>query len=327
MTPNSDDREVWFRSHRPEDLVRFYESFQSTNELIEWMREKPNSEPTIRSVEGDTEVVVVVPTGNYQGGFAEACRQTIFRGLQMVFVESRTAPDPDFRLAHNANIGFSEAMKLRPNWIVFSNDDMYRIDPVTKLVKQLRELDHTRLKAVFTAPSEYHSIPANLCQFRLAYPFAISAFGSKVDRWSYSLLRRFVAEPFYVLYPRDRQHASDSGLRRLRYRTYKACWPLLFRRVTPFTAILDFGVFSGPFVEQFGGRLFDETYINEMEDTDLSIRLSRKPEETAHVDYRIGDYIGSSLGIGPDRELRSVASRVYFSHKIMTSQLDLRMGD
>ena len=50
-------------------------------------------------------------------------------------------------------------------------------------------------------------------------------------------------------------------------------------------------------------------------------------EKTATIDYRIGNYIGGTLGNGIQRSLRTHAGRVYLNYKwgkIMDNLLDQR---
>ena len=55
-------------------------------------------------------------------------------------------------------------MEYNPKWVVVSNDDMRKIDEVSKFKKELLEIDYENVSAVFTAPSptKYHSMPTLL---------------------------------------------------------------------------------------------------------------------------------------------------------------------
>ena len=59
----------------------------------------------------------------------------------------------------------------------------------------------------------------------------------------------------------------------------------------------------------------DETFINAGEDGELSLKLSLNPEKTATIDYRIGNYLGGTLGNGTQRSLRTHAGRIYLNYK------------
>ena len=69
-------------------------------------------------------------------------------------------------------------------------------------------------------------------------------------------------------------------------------------------------------------NVFDDIYINEMEDTDLSLRIKNIKSNTSIVDFKINEYIGSSLGRGGTRTLRVVPSWTYFSCKMEKGDFD-----
>ena len=75
----------------------------------------------------------------------------------MVFVESGGRGDFYFNYAHNCNAGIRKAMEYNPKWVVLSNDDMYKIDDIGKLINTLDKLDNRTISAVFAHPSSYHS--------------------------------------------------------------------------------------------------------------------------------------------------------------------------
>jgi hypothetical protein len=65
-----------------------------------------------------------------------------------------------------------------------------------------------------------------------------------------------------------------------------------------------------------GGKVFDETYINSVEDVDLSLTLSLEPQTIAEVNYRIADMVGGTIGgFSRTRTLREIANWAYFNHK------------
>ncbi|WP_077076265.1 hypothetical protein [Cuniculiplasma divulgatum] len=97
------------------------------------MRERPKGFSTIHEVEREKDIVVVIPTADFNGKFAIDCRESIFKGLHIIFVESSGRGDFYFSIAHNFNIGIKKAMKYNPKWVVVSNDDMHKIDDLNKL--------------------------------------------------------------------------------------------------------------------------------------------------------------------------------------------------
>ncbi|MEM3489502.1 MAG: hypothetical protein QXO75_07620, partial [Nitrososphaerota archaeon] len=87
------------------------------------------------------------------------------------------------------------------------------------------------------------------------------------------------------------------------------------KRGYTFMELLDFGIISNKFAKMKDGNVFDETFVNSREDVDLSIEFSLTKERIAFINYRIGDYIGSSLGNGKQRLIRDVANLAYLNYK------------
>ena len=83
-----DYRNNYFTSDDPNKIIEFYNGFENRDQLIRWMRERPKGVATIHEVGGDKDIIVVIPTADFSGKYAKECRENIFRGLQIVFVES-----------------------------------------------------------------------------------------------------------------------------------------------------------------------------------------------------------------------------------------------
>ena len=119
-----DYRNNYFMSNDPKKIIEFYNGFDNPEDLIQWMKERPKGVATIHEVEGDKDIIVVIPTSDFNGKFATECKEKIFKGLHMIFVQSAKAPDLYFNYAHNCNVGIRKAMEYGPKWVIVSNDDM-----------------------------------------------------------------------------------------------------------------------------------------------------------------------------------------------------------
>ena len=80
-----DYRNNLFTSNNPDGIMKFYESFQTRDDLIGWMKERPKGAAYIREVEGTKDVIVVIPTADLNGKYAKECRDNIFKGLHIIF--------------------------------------------------------------------------------------------------------------------------------------------------------------------------------------------------------------------------------------------------
>ena len=157
-----DYRNNYFISDDPNKIIEFYNGFKNRNQLIQWMRERPKGVANIHEVDGDKEIIVVIPTADFNGRYARECREVIFKGLHIIFVESGEVPDPYFNYAHNVNVGIKKAMEYSPKWVVVSNDDMYKIDSSSYLLRILSSIDNKEFDYVLTSNSSYHNVKAYL---------------------------------------------------------------------------------------------------------------------------------------------------------------------
>ena len=295
-----DYRNNYFTSNDPNKIIEFYNDFENRDQLIQWMRERPKGVANIHEVEGDKEIIVVIPTADSNGKYARECRDNIFKGLHMIFVESGEIPDPYFNYAHNCNVGIKRAMEYNPKWIVVSNDDMVKIDGVDALKSELTRLDNNKIDLVFTKKSAYHSIPARFSKQRITRQIILKAiwkrkFGGSLLKPFFDMEKKFQCE--YFLSPR-------TGF------TF-----LLYKKGYNLTSFTDFGLFSSEYIRRLAGIVFDETFVNAHEDHDFILRAFLHGIRLTRINYKIGDYVGSSLSTGFIRTLRELAGIAYLNQK------------
>jgi len=290
-----DYRNNLFTSSDPRNIIHFYEGFENKEELIDWMKERPKGSCEIMEVEGKKDIIVVIPAADFEGEYAKRCREEIFKGLHIIFVVSGKGNNY-FNYAHNCNLGIKKAMEYNPKWIVLSNDDMYKIDDVDVLKEQLHNIEEKNYNVAFTKPSEYHSALSRIIKVNSFYNL-------------FHLITNYDAGRVRV-----KQYIKFN----IKFTSMKSKYSPIFsfpRKGYKFIEVLDFLILSYRFVEQAGGYIFDETYINGREDVDLSLKISLGGEKFAVIDYQIGDYIGSTIGINDSRWIRDVANLCYFNFK------------
>ena len=288
-----DYRNTLFTSQDIVKILEFFDSFDCRNELIEWMRERPKGIPWIREVEGDKDIIIVVPTADFDGKFARACREEVFKGQHIIFVESGGKNDFYFNFASYVNSGIKRAMDYNPKWIIYSGDDVYAIDDISILKRELDSIDNMEYDVVFLRPHLNYSVPLYIGEKRFTYDLLRTFLG----RTNGKLYRKYEVKYFY---------AAKNKLT-----------SFFFRRIrgTDFICTQAFGIFSSRYLALRPESLFDETYINEHEDLDMSLQLFLEGVRYKIINYNIGGYIGGTLGLGMDRELRQVAGRAYFNWK------------
>lgn len=301
-----DYRNNYFNSDNPHKIIEFYNSFDNREQLIQWMKERPKGIANIFEIEGNKEIIVVIPTADFNGKYAKECRENIFSGLHIVFVESGGRGDFYFNFAHNTNVGIRRALEYNPKWILFSGDDMYKIDDASVLIERLKNLDPERFSMVFTNETNYHSIPSQFCKARFTRFFILILIGvignfNWVDHFKITIGKLKTERRFQCKY-----HTIAS--RKFRYSMYKHGFNFI-----SFTA---FGIFSASYIKSLSGNLYDENFVNSNEDHDIAIKFFLEKSSYTFIDYKIGDYVGSSLGNGINRELRTFAGLAYLNYKV-----------
>ena len=83
-----DYRNNYFTSDNPNKIIEFYNGFDNRDQLIQWMKERPKGVANIHEVDGDKDIIVVIPTADFNGKYAKECRENIFGNIHKVFVES-----------------------------------------------------------------------------------------------------------------------------------------------------------------------------------------------------------------------------------------------
>lgn len=290
---NQFDKEFSSRDYR--EVANFYQHFSDSKGLVEWMIRREDGPAEIYEIQGDTSVVVVILTMDHKNRHPTICSDQIFKGLHIVFVENGQN-DPLFNFARNSNIGLSYALKYQPDWVIQTGDDMYKIDDVSILSKALSEVDKNEYDTIFTnPPTMYHSHREYIGKRNLARRlyYKIADQGHKIRK---KIEDRFAID--YMIRP-------AFGISKI-----------MLKPVESILLTQAFGIFSSKFLRKFDGKPYDRTYINNIEEFDLSYRLNKNARRMGFVDYRVGDYKGASFGNGYDRWMRSIASEVYFNYKL-----------
>ena len=301
-----DYRNNYFTSDDPKKIIEFYNGFENRDWLIQWMRERPKGVANVKEVEGDKEIIVVIPTADFNGKYASECRNNIFKGLHMVFVESDGRGDFYFNIAHNVNVGIKKAMEYNPKWVVFSGDDMAKRDPAKVLREQLLSFDNEKFDVIFTEPSIYHSSLERISQPNFLYFLYYKITNKNYGGSAINLYKKF--EIRYLMSPLSGKFSK------------------LFKKGYLYLEIQDFGIYSSIWISKMDNLVLDETFINAAEDSDLSLKISIEHVRTATIEYRIGDLIGSTLGTGVQRSLRSIAGLTYLNRK-WANRIDERIKE
>ena len=284
-----DYRNCLFTSNNGKNILEFYDSFKNREDLIEWMRERPKGATYVHEVEGNKNIIVVITTADFYGENAKKCKDIVFKGLQIIFVESGEVPDFYFNAAHNANIGIKEALEYNPEWIIYSNDDV-ETDNIQGLITILK-----------SNPRESYLVPLRKnteAQFQI--------FDAKFP----SLL----AHALFSLFSGDIEYGVSS-LKMLKVKfwahnglffsaregiLYKFLKFLSFPVSLPYENFSDFGIFRATVLREFK---FEESFINGVEDTELTLRLINCGIFPKVIPFKVRSAKGGGQTLGDLRSL------------------------
>src|SRR3989449_11382178 len=300
----SSDLNRLLMSPDPQNVMKFYSAFKDSKSLIDWMKNRPSGRAIIQPVDGNRDIVVVIPTADFNGKLASSCKE-IFRGLQIVFVESGIG-DPYFNYSRNCNLGLSHALRYNPKWIVLSNDDVIQIDHISALVTGLSNKNHLASDVVFAQPpGRHHSYSLGIA--RNSYSMAI-ARSTYARNGLYALAGGYWRRQIQI----EKKFHADFIIADQRAR-FSFLYKILFR----FLNGAAFSIFNTNFVRKSHGKLFDETYINGVEDVDLFLQFANSNGPYSFVHFEIVSMTGASLGSwNITRRFRNIANEAYLNYKL-----------
>ncbi len=276
------------------DWQNILKEAKSKDEIIKIL-ENIKFYPTFKEVEGNKYAVVVIPTKEVNGKWAKADLE-IFKGLHIIFVVDGKGT---FKISQAINKGVEKALKYNPKWIIISNDDMYKIDDIKKLISELKKSE------------DYDTL-----------------FFPKSNTYSNGTV---VAKPFlqkYIRYVRmgwrkEYQKIVDRlGIKYelLDFKDHGFMYSNLAYKKNLFIKIPNhqgsFIILNAKYVRNvLKGKIFDEIFYNGHEDTYLCYRYLNN-SRYKFSNFNIGTYIGKSLGTGINRAFWELANEVYFEYLI-----------
>ena len=285
MVEELDELNRLFTSKNIEDVIKFYDHFDTAEQLIEWMKNRPSAPMKIYEVEGEKDIVVVIPTPNHEGELAKNCANNIFKGQQIVFIESN---GPFFNYARSCNYGLKYALKYNPKWVILSGYDVSKIESIKKL-KSLIKFSDSDL--IILNPIYGHSFLTSVSESTVLMDIYRSIKFKSLHR----LVLKFGIKYFTP--------------------TMKFPKNILYNPKKKFLSFTNFAIFNPIFIKDHA-ILFDPNFINGSEDIYLCYSFYKDKDKLSIIDYNLGDVNYSSLGKGKLRLLKSLASLIYFNSLI-----------
>ena len=288
-----DYRNNYFTSDDPNKIIEFYNGFENRDQLIQWMRERPKGVANIHEVDGDKDIIVVIPTADFNGKYARECRENIFKGLHIVFVESGGKGDFYFNYAQNCNVGIRKAMEYNPKWVVVSNDDMKAVNNISTLVEELNTPDLDRVDLV-------------LCKKRMAKE-SITYIGK-------STFLRSILFHLYSNYTKNIKQIETVFSVNIFSHGASILNKIIYRKNLKLRAVGDFAILNYKFIKH-KYELFDPVFINGNEDIDVALQLFLEGIRFGYTKFNIESVGGGSLG-RKGRILKDLAGLIYLNYKI-----------
>jgi len=289
-----DYRNNLFTSNDPKKIIEFYDGFDNRDQLIQWMKERPKGVSYIHEVEGDKDIIVVIPTADFNGKYARECRDNIFKGIHMVFVESGIG-NFYFNYAHNCNVGIKKAMEYNPKWVVVSNDDMRKVESPEKLREELLKQNSDEIWILNAQGSGPHS---RLMKVGTRSLFALILLLSQNNRTILMIEKSLRYKVGKIL-------IAESYSLKHRFFT---------KKLFSVRNVASFFIVSKLCIKTTKGNLFDEIFINGYEDFDLDLRYIKSNQK--EINYKIDDIGEGGMtlgGIQSMRFARDIANRIYLS--------------
>ena len=294
MADELDELNRLFTSPNPEDVIKFYDHFDTAEQLIEWMKNRPTAPMKIFEVEGEKDIVFVIPTADHNGEMAQNCAN-IFKDQHMIFVESN---GPFFNYARSCNFGLKYALKYNPKWVVLSNDDVVKIDDISKLKSQVLQLNGKGIDTALVKNSK--SRPYCLASV-LVRETSLLRYYRKILRGKMRMYQDL----------RDKFNLDFDVIGERRFKRFSS--KFLYQKVETILGFYDFIIINKEFLKA-KQDLFDTAFVNGYEDHFLSYELSKRGAVISLINFEIGSVGGYSLGSGFNRRLKEVACLVYFNY-------------
>ena len=291
-----DEIEKLYISNKLDDIYKIYERF-SKEEIIEWIRSRPKAKMDIFEVEGDKEAILVIPTADFNGQLAKHARE-VFKGLHMIFVQSK---GPLFNYAKSVNEGIRYAKnKYMPKWFIVSNDDVIWAEPPNKLIDSLTTVSNNADLVMVCPPGKAHTKKVSLISPK-GYVFSIMRLYAMISKTSWvRVYRKFLKyrKKFGIKY----WPAMHSILMNLKF-GIKEKYDFLY--CGSFCIVKD--------------KLFDENFINGVEDIALSITSAIQL-----INYKIEFLSGATLGDNELRMAKNLINFIYLNWLIESGKIKLR---
>ena len=202
------------------------------------------------------------------------------------------------------NRGLKYALdKYKFNWVIISNDDIYKIDDIRVLEKELNIANKRSADVLFREKTQTREVNyVYVAKINRILLLIVRAFTKGFSNKYYGYVEKFKIK-FFVY---DKSN-------KLKFYIFN----IISKKKIKLYEEGAFWVLSYNFIKKNKGAIFDETYINGFEDHDLSYKVNTKYKYD-FIKFNLGFYNGKSLGTGKRRVLKDLVNLIYFNYKFCT---------
>ncbi|WP_338598391.1 hypothetical protein V6M85_07315 [Sulfolobus tengchongensis] len=278
------------------DLYKLY-SISNRDDILNWMLKRPSADITFKEVEGDKEIIAVIPTADASGKLASTVK-ALYKEIHIIYVESK---GPFFNYARSVNAGVKYAMQYSPRWVIVSNDDLIWMESVNKLRNELSTVSKN-VDLVMASKSDYHTYNVLIVE---------------PNTWFIEGMRRFgniVKLPPAKVYGELLKHRVRLGIKYI---------TVIEKMLGPMASLAGKGVRvlnAGSFmIVKPRENLMDPNFINSHEDVVLSMTSRYEI-----INFKLREKKGASLGFDEVRFARIFVNEIYLNYLIENKKVKIR---
>jgi len=295
MVEELDELNRLFTSKNVGDIIKFYDRFENANQLVEWMKKRPSAPMKIYEVEGDKDIVIVIPTADHNGEYAKNCANEIFKGQQIVFVESN---GPFFNYSRSCNFGLDKALKYEPKWIIISNDDIIQADKIFELKTFLSNLNYNQQFLILPDNNRWNTFSLRKMSTLYNLFESLKGYSDYIQ-----LLERFGCH--YNPFSFSSKFSIKQKLRQITIKFFT-------KEILTMKFSGDFMIFNMNAIKLITNK-YNEFYIKVKL---LNINIFQS-------NYKINALVSGTLGKGIAKSYKGIVGSSYFNYKLKNNYLQL----
>lgn len=305
--------EMVYSSLGSNNYINFYSSFSGIEELIDFLLRRGRSQVSIykKNFSGSKEVIVVTACSSVND---KITREFVdgMGAFPMIVAESGGEL---FNFSVSMNAAIKEALSYSPKYVIISNNDLTPLANSELLLQEIRNKGNFRfgIPRVMVDGKHISSIQSVFHENRMmqVLPYFFRYFTPSY--FLYINLRYSLKQiPFYNEHFITKYYIVRNGT--MAYKISNAFAPILGKKIIDICNLQPISIVESSLLEQ---EIFDETFVNGGEDTDLSIRFAIRNVKPVFLEFPFRNIGGASLGNDEGRLYRNTIPEILIlGHKM-----------